>query len=81
MLTCGMVRTLPFSAGSMPQGGNARQEPQENPEAAARNPLRKPFGAKMFTKKLRHGIFLAPLHPFDEDANSVIHRDLADTRY
>jgi limonene 1,2-monooxygenase len=30
----------------------------------------------MFTKKLRHGIFLAPLHPFDEDANSVIHRDL-----
>jgi limonene 1,2-monooxygenase len=26
--------------------------------------------------KLRHGVFLAPLHPVDEDANSVIHRDL-----
>jgi limonene 1,2-monooxygenase len=30
----------------------------------------------MSNKKLRHGVFLAPLHPFDEDANSVIHRDL-----
>jgi len=30
----------------------------------------------MSYKKLRHGVFLAPLHPFDEDANSVIHRDL-----
>jgi limonene 1,2-monooxygenase len=26
--------------------------------------------------KLRHGAFVAPLHPVDEDANSVIHRDL-----
>ena len=30
----------------------------------------------MSHSKLRHGVFLAPLHPVDEDANSVIHRDL-----
>jgi len=30
----------------------------------------------MSQSKLRHGVFLAPLHPVDEDANSVIHRDL-----
>jgi limonene 1,2-monooxygenase len=30
----------------------------------------------MLKTQLRHGVFLAPLHPVDEDANSVIHRDL-----
>ena len=25
---------------------------------------------------MRHGVFMAPLHPVDEDANSLIHRDL-----
>jgi limonene 1,2-monooxygenase len=30
----------------------------------------------MLKTQLRHGVFVAPLHPVDEDANSVIHRDL-----
>jgi len=30
----------------------------------------------MLKTQLRHGVFLAPLHPVDEDANSTIHRDL-----
>jgi limonene 1,2-monooxygenase len=34
------------------------------------------WSEKMPNVKLRHGLFLAPLHPVDEDANSVIHRDL-----
>jgi limonene 1,2-monooxygenase len=34
------------------------------------------WSEKMPNIKLRHGVFLAPLHPVDEDANSVIHRDL-----
>jgi limonene 1,2-monooxygenase len=34
------------------------------------------WSEKMPNTKLRHGVFLAPLHPVDEDANSVIHRDL-----
>ena len=25
---------------------------------------------------MRHGVFMAPLHPVDEDPNSLMHRDL-----